>query len=136
MRLAVDTNVLISALMSKGGTFEAMVLGNLDLFVPEHSLGEIERNKSVLKERMGVSEDEFGLALGIILSHVMVVPREEYAAMEPKAKEISPDKKDFPFFVLALAKRMPLWTNEKRLKEQDAVEVYDTREVLGLLAMT
>ncbi|MEW6748691.1 MAG: PIN domain-containing protein [Candidatus Micrarchaeota archaeon] len=135
MRLAVDTNVLISALMSKGGTFEAIVLGDLDLSVPEHSIGEIERNKGVLKERMGVSEEEFRLALDIILSHVMVVPREEYAAMEPRAKEISPDKKDFPFFALALAKRMPLWTNEKRLKKQDAVEVYGTKEVLGLLGM-
>jgi len=132
MQLVVDTNVLISALLVKSKTYEIIVFGDLELLVPEYSLEEIEKHKDELCKRMGVSRDEFNLALGLILSHVTVIPRHYYHEFETRAMSISPDHTDFPFFALALAKQIPFWTNETRLKKQNAVAVYNTEEILEM----
>ncbi len=133
MQLVVDTNVLISALIARSKTYEAIVFGELGLFAPEHSLAEIEKHKEELADRMDVEEDEFDAALRIILSHVSVIPREEYEKFEVEAKRVSPDPDDFPFFALALAKKIPFWTNETRLKKQNEVVVYNTKEILEII---
>lgn len=133
MQLVVDTNVLISALLARAKTYELIVLGDLELFVPEFSLEEIDKHKVELRERMEVSEAEFDLALSLILSHVTVVSRQKYKPFEAEAKEICPHPKDFTFFALALAMKVPLWTNEARLKRQKEVVVYNTKDIIGFL---
>lgn len=136
MQVVVNTNVLISALLARSKTFEIIVFGDLELYVPEYALGEIERHKNELRKRMGVGDEEFVLALNIILSHVIVVSREQYLDSESKAKKISPDPSDFPFFALAFARKIPLWTNETRLKKQGEVVVYNTGEILALTGLS
>ena len=86
MRIVVDTNILIAALMARSTTHEIIILGDFQLLVPEYALEEIERNRTDLQKRMGVGTDEFFILLNLLLSHVMVVPREEYMYMEEKAK--------------------------------------------------
>lgn len=133
MQLVVDTNVLISALLARSKTFELILLGNLELFVPEYSLGEIEKHKDELRKRMEVSEQEFSVALNLILSHVTVVNHQNYKDFEAHAKKICPDQMDFPFFALALAMKIPLWTNEVRLKNQKEIVVYNTKEIVQVV---
>jgi len=135
MRLVVDTNVLISALLVRAKTYELIMLGNLELFVPEYSLEEIYHHKSELRKRMGVEEHEFLLALNIILSQTTVVSRSYYQQFEPKAKDVSPDPTDFTFFALAFAMKLPIWTNETKLKNQKEVRIYNTRELLEIFGL-
>jgi predicted nucleic acid-binding protein len=136
MQVVVDTNVIISALLTISKTFEIMVFGDLELYVPEYALGEIERHKDELRKRMGVGEEEFVLALNIILSHVIVISRQQYLDSEAKARKISPDPSDFPFFALAPARKIPIWTNETRLKKQGEVAVYNTGEIIALVGLS
>ncbi|MCI0503213.1 PIN domain-containing protein [Candidatus Micrarchaeota archaeon] len=133
MQLVVDTNVLISALLARSKTYELIVLGDLELFAPEFSLEEIEKHSVELRGRMEVSKEEFNVALSLILSKVTVVNRSQYKQYEDRAKKICPDPKDFTFFALALAMRVPLWTNETRLKKQKDVMVYDTKDIIKLV---
>ncbi len=130
MQLVVDTNVLISALLAKSKTFEIIVLGDLELFVPEYSLREIEKYKDELRGRMGVSEQEFTVVLNLILSHVTVVNQQKYKEFEVHAKKICPDQMDYPFFALALAMMIPIWTNDSKLKNQNEIIVYNTKEIV------
>jgi len=133
MQLVVDTNVIISALLAKSRTFELIVLGDLDLFVPDYSLQEIENHSEELVGRMGVSKEEFSLVLGIILSHVTVVNRQSYTKFESHAKNICPDPDDFAFFALALSMKIPLWTNDAKLKKQNEIRIYNTKDLIELL---
>ncbi len=133
MQLVVDTNVLISALLARSKTYELIVLGDLELFAPEFSLEEIEKHSEELRERMEVSREEFNVALSLILSKVSVVNRSQYKQHEERAKKVCPDPKDFAFFALALSMRVPLWTNETRLKKQKEIVVYDTKDIIKLV---
>ena len=53
------------------------------------------------------------------------------AKATPEAEAICPDRSDIPFFALAMKMRIPIWSNDKKLKEQSEVVVYSTAELLG-----
>ncbi|MEK6982688.1 MAG: PIN domain-containing protein [Candidatus Micrarchaeota archaeon] len=130
MHLIVDTNIIISALIRRAITYEIIKIGNLHIYVPEHSIQEIERNKQEIIDKMKVSADEFQIVLISLLSHVEIIPRGQYCEFEEQAKQVCPHYKDFTFFALALAKDLPLWTNEKRLAQQSRVTVYNTGQII------
>ncbi len=133
MPLVVDTNILISALLAKSTTYELIVTRGLELFVPEKSIEEINNNREELRNRMEVSETEFESVLILLIRQVEVIEREQYKKFEDKATEISPHLKDMPFFALAMSRKLPLWTNEKRLKNQKEVIVYNTKEIIEIV---
>ena len=93
----------------------------------------IEKHSEELRKRMEVSKEEFDVALSLILSNATVVNRSQYEQYEERAKNVCPDPKDFAFFALALAMRVPLWTNETRLEKQKEVMVYDTKDIIILV---
>ena len=43
-----------------------------------------------------------------------------------------PDPKDIVYFALAIHLRCSIWTNEKKLKEQEEIRVYHTHELIKL----
>ncbi|MEK6968674.1 MAG: PIN domain-containing protein [Nanoarchaeota archaeon] len=46
-----------------------------------------------------------------------------------EAKKISPDPDDVAYFALALYLGCPIWSNDKRLKEQNKVRIITTKEL-------
>ena len=60
-------------------------------------------------------------------------PKSSYEHLEGKSIKIAPDKNDWPFFALAMKEDCALWSNDKRLKRQNAVKVIDTAELTKLL---
>lgn len=46
-----------------------------------------------------------------------------------KRRKMAPDKDDAAYFALALKKNCGIWSNDKKLKDQDAVSVYSTHEL-------
>lgn len=60
---------------------------------------------------------------------ITVVPEEEYSKFMKEAEKISPDPKDTMYFALALKLKCGLWSNDKKLKEQNKVNVYSTDQV-------
>ena len=68
--------------------------------------------------------------LGVVVN---IAKPDEYYEFLPTAKEISPDPDDVDFFALALKLNCPLWSEDKRWKQQSEIEVSDTTELLELL---
>ena len=51
-----------------------------------------------------------------------------------EAEKISPDPKDVAYLALALRKKIPVWSNDKALKEkQESVRIFTTKEIIDLL---
>jgi predicted nucleic acid-binding protein len=48
------------------------------------------------------------------------------------AMDITPDPKDVDFVALALKFDAVLWSNDKALKEVEAVQVVDTQEIISM----
>lgn len=54
---------------------------------------------------------------------------EEYSKFLPEGRKISPDPDDSDFFALALKLDCPIWSEDKKLKEQSRIRVLNTREL-------
>lgn len=117
MKVVLDTNVLVSALMRAGFTRTLLVHPGLEPVTPEYAWDEVQRHLPSIAKRMGLGIEQVRLAAGLLLGHVKTVPREEYAQEMARAaellKDVDPD--DVPFAALALATGLPLWTQDKAL---------------------
>ncbi|MCZ7355948.1 MAG: PIN domain-containing protein [Candidatus Methanoperedens sp.] len=138
IRLVVDTNILLSALL-KDKTFTAKLLKSefLDVYYPEDGLKELEYYKKHIypKRKKILQRQSFEYALKFILESVHVIPAELYSNRMNYAYEVmkSIDEKDTPFLALALQLNCAVWSNDKHFKQQGVADAYTTEEVVGLL---
>ena len=136
MKLIVDTNVLISALVKKS-TVRGLLLNPLfEFYVPEHCIEEIERHVGEISERSGLSVENVFLLLGVLLASVQVVPAEGVVKKYKEAEKIMGkiDRDDVPFIALALSfPNDGVWTEDKHFLRQNRVKVWRTKDLLKLL---
>lgn len=133
MDLIVDANILFAALISKSTTAELLFKPKLKLHSPEFILEELSKYKGLILEKAKVEEKEFDEILKTFYKIINIVPEEEYLHYIKKAKILSPDENDVMYFALALRLRCAIWSNDKKLKEQDKIIVYNTKEILELI---
>lgn len=80
-----------------------------------------------------LTEEEFDQAMSIIFSRIQLIKFEEFSEFIIKAKSICPDPDDTEYFALALKEKYPIWTNDKRLKDQEEIKIISTTELIGIL---
>ena len=133
MELVIDANILFSALIKDGVTVEILFNENLKLFAPEFLFKEFKKYEKVITEKTSRTQKELDKILMITKELIVIQSKEEYQHLLKKAKNISPDHKDAPYFALALKLNCPIWSNDKKLKEQNKVKVHSTHELLKIL---
>jgi len=142
MLLAVDSNVLFTFFWNTSVFRKLSLRQDLLLVSPEFALEEIDNNSSELAKKAGVSKEEFGNLLKELKSLVRFVPIEEYSPFlkdaDSLAKSLLGEEKaeflkDVDFIALALKLKCPLWSNDRLLKKQSKVEVFSTKEVIGII---
>ena len=134
MKIIIDTNIVVSALLNEQGkTRELLSADDFILYSPDFLLMELEKYKTILIEKSGISEENYDLAISIIISKIKLITYEEFQEFIEQAEQITPDPDDVEYFALALKFKCSLWSNDKRLKEQDKVKIYSTTELLDLI---
>ena len=133
MRLIIDTNILVSALLKDSSTRKILLLPFFEFYLPEFALEEIEKHKSKICKRSGLTETEFTLTLNILLSSVSVVPYSRIQEFIEEATELigDIDELDIPFIALALA--IPndgIWSEDKHLQKQKRIKIWKTEDLL------
>ena len=132
--LVVDANILVSALL-KDSTTRRIFLGakKPGLVAPEFIKEEFLEHLDEFSERLNVKKKRLEGAVNALLKEIRLIPTQEYKGFLPSAIKISPDKKDAPYFALALCMNCPIWSQDKALKNQKEVRVYSTHGLLELL---
>ena len=138
MRIIIDSNVLFSALI-KDSITRKIILDYDSLFLfPSYIFEEMEKHKKELFLKSGMDEDEFYTLLELILKKVLVIPNEMFVPYRKEAlsivKDIDPD--DVIFVACALAYPSSIiWSDDKKLKNQNKVNVLSTKEIKKLLKL-
>lgn len=138
MILITDTNILFS--FFRKNPVRAIIVNSallgLRVVIPEYSLEELSNNKrDICKYARLKDENEAELAIEILKLFVETRPLSFFEEYKEQGKAISPDPKDAPFFALALKLGGVIWSNEPRLKQQSAVKVYSTRDLIRDLGL-
>jgi len=130
MDLVVDANILFSALIKDGGTAKVIFRDELHLYAPEFLLEEFSKHKKTILEKTHREEDEFQRLINVLSRRIIFIPKDEFEKFMPDAREISPDPDDAPYFGLAILVGADIWSNEKRLKDQDEIKVWSTGDLI------
>ena len=135
MKLVIDTNIVISALIKDGNTREIIVSGKFELVSPDFVLEETYKYEGYICEKAGLTKDEFELLMALIFQKITVVPSNEYEARKGTAKKImKQDIKDVPYVACYLALKCDgIWTNDDDYEDVKEIEVVSTSELSGLL---
>ncbi len=132
MDLVIDANVLFAALIKESTTAEIIFNENIHLFAPEFLLEEFEEHKDYILGKTKRTEDKFIEIVGALKQIIVIIPKDEFETFIERASKVCPDKDDIAYFALALKLNCGIWSNEEKLKNQDTVPVYSTKDLVGL----
>ena len=133
MRLIVDANVIFSLLIKEGKTADLFFNLGCHLYAPEFLLEEFRVHKQEILEKTKRSEENFNKIFRILLKVLNIFPTCELEDKLEEASKISPDIDDVAYFAMALKLKCPIWSNDKRLKEQNKVKIYSTEDIIDIL---
>lgn len=134
MKIIIDANILFAALIRDNKSRSLLVSENLKLYAPEFILDELEKYKSEILRKTGKSAEEFERVLAVLKRRLNTTSLPELTPFMKKAEDMAPDQKDVAYLALALKLKVPVWSNDKALKEKQAtVKVYSTEEILSLV---
>ena len=136
MKLVVDTNVIISALV-RGGLTRDFIIENFnhDLITPAYIFKEISKYKEYICKKANINSEQFYLLLCLLFRHIEIINPSYYLNYLDEAKELigNIDKNDVPFLACALAFDCLVWSDDKHFKQQDKIKIYTTEDMIGFL---
>ena len=132
MKLVVDANIVISALIADSKTRELLVTLEPDLLTPGFVHDEIENYTELIAEKSGMSPDRVEQFIDLLFQYIEVVPAREFhpsiEAAEAAIGETDPD--DVLYVACALATDAAVWSDNTDFDEQAVVETYSTSDVI------
>lgn len=136
MRLVIDTNIIISSLISDSVRRNILISSGIELIAPEYTYTEIMNHADLIKRKAKLTSEDLQYVMDILFSRITVYPQDEYADYYPLAKEIMKDidPDDAPFLALAMkAKVDGIWSEDRGFQRQNHVNVYTTKELMEFM---
>ncbi len=136
MIVVVDANVIFSALLGRGNTFNVFesnkIFQRFEFVAPEFLFTEIGKRMDKILAHTKLNKDEVSQIFGFLKDQINFVPASDFLDKLEEAVKIN--KKDSPYIALALKLNCPIFSGDKRLKQQNIVKVYSPKELLDLLS--
>jgi len=130
MDLVVDDNVIFAALIKEDSFAYTLLFSDaFHIFTPEYIFTELEKHKDELLEKTERTTEEFFRLVETLKRRINIIPLEELVPYVEEAEKLTPDPDDMAYFALALKLNCAIWSNDKKLKVQDKIKVYNTHEL-------
>ncbi|MFC3957791.1 PIN domain-containing protein [Halovivax cerinus] len=132
MRLVVDANVVISALIADSKTRELLVTIESSLLTPAFVRTEVANYEALIVEKSGMKPGRVEQFIDLLFQYIDVVSVDEfYPAIEPARAAIGDvDPDDVLYLACAVDQEAAIWSDDADFDEQNLVETYTTNEVL------
>jgi predicted nucleic acid-binding protein len=132
MKLVIDANVDISALVADSKTRALIVTLKPDLLTPAVVYEEIENYEGLIVEKSGMEPDRVTQFVDLLFQYIKVVPADDfYPAIDRENEAIGDtDPDDVLYLACASATDGAIWSDDSDFDEQDLVEVYSTSDVI------
>ena len=103
--------------------------------MPEFAIEEARKYFKLVGLKSGLSIEEIRLLFDVLSTNFEIVPLEDFSEGFTEARNAMQkfDENDAPFIALALCIECDgVWSNDKDLKKQDLVKVWNTEEILKI----
>jgi len=136
MRLVVDTNRIIAALVRDSASRKILLSEEFDFLTVGISRPEIEEHKQELLEKTKLTGKQLDTMLALLFSRILIVNDVVIEKMMREAKKTMDmiDPNDTPFIALALAvENDGIWSDDKHFQQQGRIRVWKTNDLLTLV---
>ncbi len=135
MKVLADTNKIIAALIKDSDSRRIIKDSNIIFVTIGLSKDEIDKYKGYIKDKSGVTDEEFRMVFNRVMRNVSVLRDDFIKPFMEEAKEImdSIDKKDTPFIAVALATNLPIWSDDKHFEKQNKINILKTKDLVKYL---
>ncbi len=134
MRLVLDTNIMLKALI-RNSKVRAVLLGPAHQFlIPEYGIEETRRHVALVAKKSGLSEGEVNVVFDALLSNMELIPSRKTLGKWEEAERVMAgiDREDVPFLAAALSTTCDgIWSDDAHFRRQKRVKVWSTKDVLG-----
>lgn len=132
--LIVDSGILFTGLTGTGVTKTLLFSKNLKLFAPEYLFDELKEHLSRIKLLSFLSSSEVDLLISKLRSQINIVEKSKFEVFLNEANSLISDPDDTEYLALSLAmNKCHIWSNDPHFKEQSAVQVFTTKELVEFL---
>ncbi|MBI2043771.1 PIN domain-containing protein [Candidatus Pacearchaeota archaeon] len=132
MLIVVDVNVIFSALVNRGNSFEIFEKNKLfrkfEFVSPEFMFSELDSKMTRILNETKLPKRDVLEILSFIKEQIVVVHSSEFADKLQEAFKLN--FKDAPYLALALKLKCPIFSGDKGLKKQNRVRIISPRELL------
>lgn len=136
LRLVVDTNILIAAMLKDSTARKILLSAPIDFYVPEFAFEEIEEHINELSKKNKLPADTNREVLGIIRGHLHIVKKEDIENVYSEAEEIMKDIDVDDSACLAAALSMEcdgIWSHDRHLTKQDRVRIWLIKDLVHFI---
>ncbi len=135
MKVVVDSNVVVSALITRGVAFEVFKANSMllkyEFYAPDYMIFEIMNHRDEIMSDAQIPENSFTDALGFLFNEMSVIPKEEFKEHMPKALEVlSGHEKDAPYLALSLKLDCLIFSGDKKFQRLCPEKVKTPRQLL------
>ena len=133
MKIIVDTNRILAALLSKGDTRRIILSSDIEFYTLDYVTEEINKYMDYILEKTGMNKKDVDLLFSLFMQNITIIPEEDIKPNMKKALEImkSIDPKDTPVVACALSvKNSIIWSEDKHFDRQSKIKIYKTKDLL------
>lgn len=139
MKIILDTNIFFAAIIKDSITRKIILYYDESFLFPSFIFDEMKFHFDELIKKSRLSKTEFLAVVSSLLKKMIIIDTQSLINYREKAMEIVKDidKNDVIFFACALAHpESIIWSDDKRLKHQKQIKVFNTREIMDRLNLT
>ena len=131
MKVLVDTNRIIAALVKNGITRDILFDENFEFVTPDFTITEIKEHEYELLKKTKLTKQEFEILLALIFEHITIIPISDYEDFLEACKNDISDQDDIPFLAACLASNAQgIWAHDEHFLEQHKAKVFTNIDLL------
>ena len=136
MKIVLDANILLSALIKDSVTREIILTSHFNFYFPEPTLHALRKYEHYVIEKAGYAKSEYDLHYSTLFKYISIISIEKIYPNYAKAVDIMGhiDKEDV--VIIAAALSLPnslIWTNDLDFQLQAEIKILRTIDVVKLL---
>lgn len=133
MKLVIDTNIIISAIVRNSLTRKVLLSPYFDFYTPDTAISELEKHSALLINKTGLDREKIKEIIELVMDSIIIVSSGMFEKYLPIALEEMKDidETDAPFLALALSfSNDGIWSNDRHFQKQKLVRIWTTSEML------
>ena len=136
MKLIIDSNRIISALIKDGLTREIITSNKIQFYTLNYVLDEIMKYKKYIVKKAKINDNQIDYLFNLLMENIIIISDKKINQYMGKAINVMKDIdiNDSPILACALAiENDGIWTEDRDFDKQNKIKIWKTSDLINFL---